>query len=928
MSLFGAMFAGVSGLDAQSKKIGSISDNIANVSTVGYKRADTQFETLVIGSSSSTSPVPGGVLARSRNIIDQQGILVNSSAVTDLAISGDGFFVVRQSEGTTPLYTRAGSFRTNADGNLENSAGFLLQGWPLDSQGRLPGDPGNANTTASSSFDSLETVNITSASGIAKATTAVEISANLDSRTLVYPGAEGTIAMDALSTSNYGIGSQDIITSSEYDSANVNSIVRGDKFRVTTGSGLRYDFTYGGFAVGRDATVAIAASSPGNGDGGDALLPAAFAPTSMATVNTSNVITVTLAAHGLHTGASVTFAGLPAINGIAAPLVNQTHTITYVDDNTFTITVGAAATSTGAGSGASGTSDTRQFAGNILDATTSSQVFLGTTGTSRFSTDALSFTIGSATAGTQTFTYNAGSPNTAVGQFNNLNNLAEAIENVVGLTARVVGSRLYVSAEDASEALTFTNGDTTGTEGPPAGTGINWVQELGLANVAAGSDRFNTLGGLQTLADSKSGISSNITNPSANSQVTINVDDPLDTITFDDFVQTPVTNLGTNPFTVAGGASPYTVTVSDPSHGLANGDNVVIAGATAFGGLLASDLNGTHTITYIDANSYSFQVTTAAVITPGAGGGTSSTRALTNQGSILAELGLVTSLNGATYSPQQTTALGPKYDATGSAGENMASGDITPSFYRQMRVYDSLGNGHDITAAFLKIDTNEWAVEVYSAVPGEIATTLVDEQIATGTIAFNGDGSLRSISNGLDGAIDVIWTNGADVGSINFDWGTAGPVFGTPNAVQFGLTDGLRQFAADSDVNFVNQDGAPSGYLISVSVDADGFVTANFSNGETQALYKLPMADFANPNGLQAITGNVFSQTQESGDTNLREAGANGVGTFQSGALESSNVDLAKELTEMIVAQRAYQSNTRSIQTADQLLEALTNIGR
>lgn len=927
MSLFGAMFAGVSGLDAQSKKIGNISDNIANVNTVGYKRADTQFETLVIGSSSSTSPVPGGVLARARHIIDQQGILVNSSAATDIAISGNGFFVVRDAEGTTPVYTRAGSFRANENGDLENSAGFLLQGWPLDSQGRLPGEAGNANTTASSSFDSLQTVNLKAASGIAKATTGIEISANLDSRQAVLPGAEGVITMDQLSGNNFGIGSETIIISSEYDSGNPNAIERGDKFRVATGNGLRYDFTYGGYTTGRDITVGLSASSVGNGDGGDGLLPTAINPSAISTTLSSGTLVVTQVGHGLRSGAQVTFAGMPTINGISASLINQTHTITYLDADSYTITVSGSASSGGAGTGAAGTVNKRQFIGNMFDATTANQVFLGTTGTARFSSDALTFTINSATAGTQTFTYTSGSPNTGAGQFNNLTNLAQAIESVSGLTARVVAGRLYVSAEDASEAVTFGNGDVSGTEGPPARNGINWIQELGLSNVVSGSDRFNTLNGLKNLSESKAGISARVESPNIASKLSINVDDPLDTISFSDFTQSPETNLGTNPFTISGASSPYTVTVTDTSHGLATGDKVVLTGGAAFNGMTTADLNGTAVITVLTPNTYSFQVTTSAVVTPGSGGGASTTRALTNQGSLLAEFGLVTSLNGSPYSPQSTIAAGPKYDPTGTAGQNMASGDIAAHFNRQVRIYDSLGNGHDITLAFLKIDTNEWAVEVYASDPDAVNTTLANGQVAVGTIAFNGDGSLRSL-NGLDGDIPVTWTNGAAESALKIDWGTAGPIFGTANTAQFGLTDGLRQFASTSDVNFVNQDGAPAGFLISVSVDEDGQVLANFSNGETQALYKLPIADFASPNGLRPLSGNVYAQSQDSGETNLRQAGQGGVGAIQSGALESSNVDLAQELTDMIVAQRAYQSNTKSIQTADQLLEALTNISR
>ena len=141
-----------------------------------------------------------------------------------------------------------------------------------------------------------------------------------------------------------------------------------------------------------------------------------------------------------------------------------------------------------------------------------------------------------------------------------------------------------------------------------------------------------------------------------------------------------------------------------------------------------------------------------------------------------------------------------------------------------------------------------------------------------------------------------------------------------------GRSDGLSQFDSGYNVDFANQNGAPVGQLVSVSITEEGVVVASYSNGETQALYKLPIADFANPDGLRAVTGNVFSQTRESGEVNLRESGTNGTGSVVSAALEQSNVDLAEQLTDMIVAQRSYQANTKVIKTADELLEQLNQI--
>lgn len=177
MSIFGAMFAGVSGLTAQSQAIGMISDNIANVNTVGYKGLRASFSTLVTQSGSQTLHSPGGVQSRPVQSADAQGLLQGTTSTTDVAIVGNGFFLVNEAATPGPgndyLYTRAGQFRTDDNGDLVNSGGYYLQGWPLDASGSLPATP--------SVLSSTETVNISSLSGNAVPTSAMSLGANLPS---------------------------------------------------------------------------------------------------------------------------------------------------------------------------------------------------------------------------------------------------------------------------------------------------------------------------------------------------------------------------------------------------------------------------------------------------------------------------------------------------------------------------------------------------------------------------------------------------------------------------------------------------------------------------------------------------------------------------------------------------------------------------
>lgn len=275
-----------------------------------------------------------------------------------------------------------------------------------------------------------------------------------------------------------------------------------------------------------------------------------------------------------------------------------------------------------------------------------------------------------------------------------------------------------------------------------------------------------------------------------------------------------------------------------------------------------------------------------------------------------------------------TGAMDPLYNALNVGGGNMASGTIAPQFSRNVRIFDGLGVGHDFRLSAVKIDNNQWAVEIYAAEPAEIVSTRDDGLVANGTITFNGDGSLRNISSGLLGNIEVSWQNEAIISAIELDFGTAGQPLGTEGATEIGLTDGLTQFDGSYDVRFVDQNGAGAGLLTSVNVDKDGFLFFNYSNGESRRIYKIPLADFPNLNGLTSTSGNAYTQGDESGDFTLKEAGDGGVGVFSPESLENSGTELSAELTDLIVAQRSYEANTKIITTTDGLLETLTQILR
>ncbi len=184
--------------------------------------------------------------------------------------------------------------------------------------------------------------------------------------------------------------------------------------------------------------------------------------------------------------------------------------------------------------------------------------------------------------------------------------------------------------------------------------------------------------------------------------------------------------------------------------------------------------------------------------------------------------------------------------------------------------------------------------------------------LSTGMMNFTPNGTINALPD-TDGNIDI------ELGGIN--WGNG-------SALQTIEVDVSRfsQFSGNYTVLFADQNGAELGLRTAIDIDREGFVIARFSNGATSRLYKLPLVTFSNANGLQEISGTAYSETEESGEENLREAGTGGAGFIEPSTLEMSNVDLADEFAKLIVSQRAYSANTKVITTVDQMTEELLRL--
>jgi flagellar hook protein FlgE len=227
MSINSALLAGVSGLTANSAALAAISQNIANVNTIGYKRVASEFSTVVNSQSRGAGYSAGGVLSNTRNYISQGGQLQRTTESTDLGIAGSGFFVTTQkAEGLDAsdarLFTRAGAFRVDEFGYLKNTAGLYLQGWPVDSNGNLNTDP--------SDLGRLRSINVGSVGGTAEATTRAQLNANLKSSQAVSAEAKAAAA--------YLADPADPLAAGRYDPT-TNSMAMYD---AETGVGVKPDF--------------------------------------------------------------------------------------------------------------------------------------------------------------------------------------------------------------------------------------------------------------------------------------------------------------------------------------------------------------------------------------------------------------------------------------------------------------------------------------------------------------------------------------------------------------------------------------------------------------------------------------------------------------------------------------------------------------
>ena len=751
MSIFGAMQSGISALASQSSSMGAISDNIANVNTVGYKSNSVAFSTLVTKQSSSSLYSPGGVQSKPKQSISAQGLLSATSNSTDVAISGSGYFVVNQSanpgEGDLWAYTRAGSFSVDENGYLKNTGGYYAQAWSL-----LPWD-GNPNATVVDVNGIKYMKAYYDASG-----NTVYINDNIIDGTNLRPVNLANIGGTATPTHQISLGANLPSDDPIYDPTNA---AAGGKRKV---SALIYD------SLGNASNMSLEyTKTSSNGWSMGASVPSGA---SSVTLYGGRETTGDTSQDVYYAAGQLEFTKIPE-NGSSIAITDAGTGTTY----NFIFTNGTATIPPDAG-------NTKNIAVDIS---------AGIITTSDF-TKAFETAIKNNMPSANRFT---------------------ADGSTIQIVQSVAGAELTI---DASKTLACVQSASNPAQDTGIPTGVFTIQ-------AIDNDIKNT------------------------ARIDFNSDKAADYLN-----KTIVLDGKTYHFV-------NTDTADDP-----------------------------------DAGDYYVNIADAI-----SGGDV--------------DVAKMMSIFGAKLN---TTATEPsRFVISGSSLEILPSstgGDIT---------IDTTGLGTAISGVVRDSVTNSWkSIQNTTATLANQFTvngTEVEQGAVVPAVRFNAEGTPKYFY--VD-EMAIEWANGAQ----NMDGDPDNGTRITLDMGNVGTNDGLTNLSGDFLTNYINQDGAKFGSYTGVSISEDGVVTALFDNGETRPIAILPLATFANANGMEALTGNTWIETDASGQAMLRQAGTNGAGEITAYSVESSNVDLATEFSNMIVTQRAYSAATKIITTADEMLDELTRM--
>ncbi|EAL3023304.1 flagellar hook protein FlgE [Campylobacter jejuni] len=851
-----SLWSGVSGLQAHQVAMDVEGNNISNVNTTGFKYSRADFGTMFSQTVKiATAPTDGrggsnplqiglGVSVSSTTRIHSQGSVQTTDKNTDVAINGDGFFMVSDDGGLTRYLTRSGDFKLDAYGNFVNNAGFVVQGWNI-----------NWDTQSIDSSRTPQNIFIDPGMHIPAAqSTEVAIKANLNSGLNIGTASRPLYSLDSVHGFNQKTGE----TKDENDTGTT-------QFYTTSKNAVEVT------EKGVDAGSLFNANGQGlnlrDGQG----IWVSYADAKYST----NQLGFNAFDPNLHQNQTAAFWGNGnqktkldiVINGV----VIQNDTIGSIDEaiayiNTFTAPTdarqgtGVRAVKNADGSGidfvndnADGTTDNMKNINLVVNANNTA----GEAWTATWN------------AATNTFNQytpiqqnNASLWTATGGQAGTQHNLTG------GRSAQIITAHKYIYSSSPQTLPPMYNPDggftyIPGTNAqPPAWNGTD-AATIGSQNyynaVMNGSllntniRTFHTTEDLRELLqrDARYGVDYDGSGKFAAADVNENVKVVVNSSGA--FSLTNVNKTSNSPtLTAPGGQGPLNF--------------------------------GPHNM--------NFNIT-----------------AYTDE-------------RGTVSTNDAFTKIFKGLDGSFPAGNQVKQSELLKlsAFSAGLEIYDSLGSKHTLEVQFVKQSTtqdggNEWQMIIRVPEPAEINTTGEGpNNIIVGTARFNNDGSL---SNYNPRTINFSPNNGAAPNQqIKLSFGTSGS------------NDGLVSSNSASTLTGQATDGYTSGNLKpdAIRVDDKGNILGEFTNGKTFAVAKIAMASVANNSGLEEIGGNLFKVTANSGNIVVGEAGTGGRGEMKTSALEMSNVDLSRSLTELIIIQRGYQANSKTISTSDQMLQTLIQL--
>lgn len=847
-----SLWSGVSGLQAHQVAMDVEGNNISNVNTTGFKYSRADFGTMFSQTVKiATAPTDGrggsnplqiglGVSVSSTTRIHSQGSVQTTDKNTDVAINGDGFFMVSDDGGLTRYLTRSGDFKLDAYGNFVNNAGFVVQGWNI-----------NWDNQTIDSSRSPQNIFIDPGMHIPAAkSTEVAIKANLNSGLNIGTSSRNLYALDSVhgwnnktqrpEDENDTGTTQFYTTSKNAVEVTEKGVDAGSLFNAN-GTGLNLREGQGIWVSYADAKFTTDRANGAN----------VFDP-NLTVAQQNNVIfwgnkdiSVTLDIN---------------LNGVRI----QNDNIRSLDEAIAYINTFTAPTDTRDGTGVKAVKKADgsgiEFVNDNADGTTDNMKNID-----------LTVNVGNSAGERNTINYDA---NTGVfsPQGGNLTTAQNDTDWIAG--AAQVGQPQNVKVVTAHKYIYSSNPVTI----PPM---IN----------PDGGPAFQPNNGNRP------------TDPaSAN---------------YWDAIQGSLKNTTERTFRTT--EDLRELLQRDARYGVDyNGSGIIDNATPTFD---ANDINQAVKVVVTENGNFAISNANETSTIP-ANAGAGANAATTNPKNMSFNITAYSNKQGTVSTNDAFTKIFKAFDGPLVIGNQIKESEQLKlsAFSAGLEIYDSLGSKHTLEVQFVKQSTtqdggNEWQMIIRVPEPAEINTTGEGPtNIIVGTARFNNDGSLASYT---PRTINFSPNNGAAPNQqIKLSFGTSGS------------NDGLVSSNSASTLTGQATDGYTSGNLKpdAIRVDDKGNILGEFTNGKTFAVAKIAMASVANNSGLEEIGGNLFKVTANSGNIVVGEAGTGGRGEMKTSALEMSNVDLSRSLTELIIIQRGYQANSKTISTSDQMLQTLIQL--